>query len=440
MIPEAKIIDISVLEGDRPVWEEVRGLLDPKGQYYDAEQAAQAKAVSKLLRKLGIKPDDTMTTSEFFHLSISEPQKFEDALRATGKGAISYDTTGWPGVGPMGEFGIIVKDPSIIALEHSNVAARATTPSGASLAAGDATLGATARPGTLDPKMVAKVGRAAVSGRKHPNPDVEALARHFSQWAQANRAELFAANTRGEIGDLLSGLIANVPTDNAFHYNRSEGLIRQLVSQRIKLVERDAFRLAEMSTQRTVASRTLNHPLFGMYPTSYMWGKVLPEMIKFLAKEPFGFESPIAGYTLMRVQQAIAAQREFDPELDRRMQQIGDSETAFLLDFATPSLPTSDFRAALPLWFRNWAEKFSKGEDINPFEVGQDMLSTMDLSRWYRTPKRAIGEVNDLIHGVIDQKQTAPMPTPAAPTGAIQTLTPPLGDAMTDLQALFSGQ
>lgn len=319
-------------------------------------------------------------------------------------------------------------------LPESYRASLATGPTGAGLAAGDAAVGATP---TLDRSVVAKIGRAAQSGRRHPNPDIEGITRSFSQWAQAMKAEQFGQNVRGEIGDLISGLAANVPTDGAFHYNRSEALVQQLIAQNIKLAERDAFRLAEMSTQRTVASRTLNHPLFGMYPTSYMWGKVFPEIVKFLAKEPFGFESPIAGLTLARVQMSIAAQREFDPEFDYMMEKLGESETAFAIDYATPSLPWSDFRAALPLWFRNWMEKVSEGKDVDPWQLVQDALTTMDARRWYTTPRKAADEINDLIHGAIDQKQ-APMPTPAAPTGQPQ-IPPPTG-AMRDLQNLFSGQ
>lgn len=49
---------------------------------------------------------------------------------------------------------------------------------------------------------------------------------------------------------------------------------------------------------RSWTERSVNHPYLGLYPASYMWGKVLPEMARFLLKEPFGVKAPLGGAAL----------------------------------------------------------------------------------------------------------------------------------------------
>lgn len=315
------------------------------------------------------------------------------------------------------------------------------------LAASDAPLPGAAPAAPRVNDRLAKQVAAKAAGRRVRNadPDLEGIMRAYSKWLHDSAAAEFT-QTRTQIGGLVRNIMDRVPTDGAFTYNRSEGLVQQLMSQKVKLAQRDSFRLAEMSTERTMASRSINHPFFGLYPTSYMWGKVFPETVKFLAKEPFGFESGIAGYTLAKVEQSIAAQREYDPEFSAAMEKIGNSETAFLLDYLTPGLPWSDFRAAAPPWFRQIAK--SNGIDIGKMTEAE--WNTMSPLRWTGSLFKVGQEVSDFLkskdkpvkapafNDIFNQK--APQPAPAAPTGATGQLTAPLGTALDDLNALFTGQ
>src|SRR4029077_11433653 len=115
-------------------------------------------------------------------------------------------------------------------------------------------------------------------------------------------------------------------------YNRTHGLAVSLLKNKIEDAQQDVFRLAEMQTKRTVLERSLNHPLFGLYPASYMWGKVLPETVKFLAKNPYA-----ATYAIANVQRSIAIQREFDRDVEDKVNSVDRSSAAFLLDYLTPS-------------------------------------------------------------------------------------------------------
>jgi hypothetical protein len=192
--------------------------------------------------------------------------------------------------------------------------------------------------------------------------------------------------------DILAGIEA-MPTNNASPFNRSQALIISLLKNKITDAQADVFRLAEMQTQRTVLERSLNHPLFGLYPASYMWGKVLPETVKFLAKNPYA-----ATYTIAAVQRSIAIQREFDRELDDKVGSVDRSAGAFLLDYLTPGLPWSDHSARMSPLVRD----IFGGKDIGT--MWRDELSTVSPQRWVGQVVETMNEVP----GAINELQSAP--------------------------------
>lgn len=404
----------------------------------------------------------------------SKGRVVDDNRKAVNAAYREVSATGSPHIGTWRKEGKVHVDPSQQIMDHDAAmalavqrgeesirdyaagvdlpvpAAAAPAPiPGENLMAQDAPLPSPTTP-PVPSKLREQVGnRAAGKTVKNPHPDLDAVEQAYSQWLRGHAASGFLSN-RTLVGGLLEDIMTAIPTDGALMYNRSEGLVQQLFAQKIKLAQRNSFRLAEMSTQRTVASRTLNHPLFGMYPTSYMWGKVLPETIRFLAKEPFGFEGMGAGLAMYKVEQSIAAQREWDPEFDATMEKIGKSETAFALDYATPGLPWNDFRAAGPPWLNAFLR--AQGFDLQKMTEAQ--FNTMDTRRWFRTFFDTGAEIGDAlkasqntpppappnkaIQSVIDQQ--APAQTPATPTGAQGQLARPLQDAFDALNALFSGQ
>ena len=287
------------------------------------------------------------------------------------------------------------------------------------------------------------------AGEAINNPDVEAIVRAFSKWTKSTVAASLT-DSRGWVGKLANELSSKIPVDGAYTYNRSEALVEQLMRQKIVLAQRDAYRLAEMSTQRTMFGRTLNHPVWGLYPSSYMWGKVLPEMVKFLAKSPFGFESGIAGYELARVEQAIAIRREYDPQMATAADALANSPTTFLLDYLTPSLPGSDMRAATPPWAQAMAKS---GLDLGA--IAKAEFATISPTRWTNQIGKAGSETIGAVKGALKPQPSAqptgapgalqnlvdqPTPTVAAPatSGPIQELTAPLASATQQLRDLLT--
>lgn len=252
----------------------------------------------------------------------------------------------------------------------------------------------------------------------HPNPDVEGALQKVAELTQrVLKDSKGAKNTRTTIRNLGKA----IPLTNPVPYNRTHALIQHLVQTKIEESQRDIFRLVEMQTQRTVLERSLNHPIFGLYPASYMWGKVLPESIKFLAKNPYA-----ATYIINDVQRAIAIQREFDPEMEDKMNSVDRSAAAFWVDYMTPGLPWSDHSARMSKVFKD----VMKGDLIN---VIPDSLMTMDPKRWYdqtlRTLKEIPGAVEEITGGEAQagdipdwgtglQEVTAAPPTPGGAEGA----------------------
>jgi hypothetical protein len=225
---------------------------------------------------------------------------------------------------------------------------------------------------------IIEMAKARITSGPHPNPDVEAA---LQQVAKLVGMTLKGGETAKNTRNIMRDLVKAVPTKNAVPYNRSQVLVHQLLKAKIEEAQRDIFRLAEMQTQRSVLERSINHPLFGIYPASYMWGKVFPESVKFLARNPYA-----STYVIADVQRAIAMQREFDPEFDSKMASVDRSSGSFLADYLTPSLPWSDHSSRMSPMVRD----LFKGQ---PENIWPDELATVSPERWVSLIGRTIGEV-----------------------------------------------
>lgn len=287
-------------------------------------------------------------------------------------------------------------------------------------------------------QLPALIRERAASGVAHANPEIEAYFQQFSKWAksmvQGNR-------TRSE----LKGIVNGIPTAAAAPYNRSQALIQQVLHDKIRLAQQDAFMLAEMGTNRNVLMRSINHPFFGIYPASYMWGKVLPVTAKALARNPFGLT-----YDISKAQQTIATQREYDPKASIP-EGVDKSAVAFLLGYLTPSLPWETMQAQTP----PWARLAQKG-DFNPFDMAGKEFDTMSPERWYSFFEKPIKEIIGAAAGhpaaqplgvdrqlqpiVESAPGTAPSPTPA-PLGPTKgaDLSPILETELQQLQSVLGG-
>lgn len=219
--------------------------------------------------------------------------------------------------------------------------------------------------------------KARVASGPHVNPDVEGAIQQIAKLTQRT-----LQGTEGGTRAHLRELVQAIPTDQAVPFSRTHALVVQLLKDQIRTAQSDIFRLAEMQTKRTLLERSLNHPLFGLYPSSYMWGKVLPETVKFLAKNPYA-----ATYTIANVQRSIAIQREYDHNMDQVVGGVDRSAGAFLLDYLTPGLPWSAQDARMSPLVRG----IFNGKD--PMALFKAEINTISPLRWIKQVADTMGEI-----------------------------------------------
>jgi hypothetical protein len=187
------------------------------------------------------------------------------------------------------------------------------------------------------------------------NPDVIRAHRYFSRWVDAVVAQGLFKGGKSPYARILQEL-GGIPTEGAVPFNLTEQRLYTAVADSMRRKWSDAFRLQYFAQSRTMLERSVNHPMFGIYPASYMWGKILPEVVQFIAQRPFGVRTGAAAYAMHDVQRAVALQRELDPEFDAMMEKAGTSQMLWMLGYLLPSLPW-DVSAAWPAWMRDLADQ-----------------------------------------------------------------------------------
>lgn len=232
------------------------------------------------------------------------------------------------------------------------------------------------------------------------NPDIARTAQMFGKWSEAVVRNGLLRGEKGIYSDLLND-IAGLPTGQATPYNYTEAATVNLAMSNMTRKWDDAFRLQYFSQERSFFERSLNHPMFGMYPASYMWGKIMPELVRGIATNPFGNRTGGALYSLMDVQANIAMRREFDAEFDANIEQMGRSQALSFLGYMLPTLPW-DVAASAPAWMKSIARQGSLnaetpegGEPVSLLDPAVESLKRLvPLTTTLPWAGRAIDEVN----------------------------------------------
>jgi hypothetical protein len=275
---------------------------------------------------------------------------------------------------------------------------------------------------------------ARMGGEIAANPEVERTVQYVAKWAKEAFLPTLARDQES-VGRGLAQMVDSIPTSDAFAYNKTEAMTLQLMRDNMNRVVMDSHRVADMSKSRSVFMRSLNHPLFGIYPASYMWGKVVPEFVRFIGQTPFGLRTGALAYGLQDIQTALAAQYELDPTFQKKIEEIGNSESAFLLSYLLPSYPWEDISAGVAPAIRSFADRGLSSELITK------QLDMMSPNRWINSAAGAVGEASDLVSSLVSpQASTPPAPAPgAAPaTGAAGQLEGPLSESQQDLNEVLS--
>jgi hypothetical protein len=125
--------------------------------------------------------------------------------------------------------------------------------------------------------------------------------------------------------EIISNRSAEETVYNAFQYAYTKAL-------------EQANKTTYYASQRSFFERTINHPLLGFYPYSYMFKKILPEFIQLLFKGGFGVKAPGAGYSAyMNVRDYVEAQIEEDPSFRRALE--AKAELMYMTTMLFPGVP-----------------------------------------------------------------------------------------------------
>jgi hypothetical protein len=177
---------------------------------------------------------------------------------------------------------------------------------------------------------------------------------------------------------------------------------------------KQANQITYFNPERTIFERTVNHPFLGFYPYSYMFKKILPEMINFLFKKPFGYQAPGAGYqAYMHVRDYFENQMETDYSFRKFMED--NDEAAFMITQLFPGVPW-DISAMPPSYVRAVAMSLSgKDKDYRVLEdfLGRDIFGTVGKLGPLSSIPSALGagqQIADTLTGANNPEYTVAQP------------------------------
>lgn len=153
---------------------------------------------------------------------------------------------------------------------------------------------------------------------------------------------------------LLTELIGTRSYKGGYHFNAGEKALMDLAHANSRSSEKVTNGLIYFKGERSWLERSINHQYLGLYPASYFWGKILPEMVEFLAFRPFGFKAPFVALDITNsIYQHVMTQQEYDPNMRKWM----DDNEPYLrgISSITPGLPW-DIPVNAPLWLRRTVE------------------------------------------------------------------------------------
>jgi hypothetical protein len=149
-----------------------------------------------------------------------------------------------------------------------------------------------------------------------------------------------------------------------------------------------AYKTHFFNPERGFLERTINHPYLGLYPLSYMWGKVLPEFARFLLAKPFGLDAPLLGWdAAQHVQEAMLVQMN-DPEFAKQMND--NKGLIYLIQLMLPATP-ENIPVNAPAWARHAAAAAAGGKKWNAGTELADLPQNIGVMRMIPTLQQGLG-------------------------------------------------
>ncbi len=193
-------------------------------------------------------------------------------------------------------------------------------------------------------------------------------------------------------------------TLSAVPFNPDEYRILAMARYLMSEAEEQAHTSHYFRRGRSFLERSINHPYLGYYPASYMWGKVVPELLRFLVKQPFGIKAPMAGYMMAsHVSQALLLQLNTDPELREFMEK--HEKGIRFLQMMVPGTPW-DIPVNSPAWLRHTAAR--QVENADRTRLGFEPKQVDPLGELADTGNYALGALNFINTGQQALKEFEP--------------------------------
>lgn len=241
------------------------------------------------------------------------------------------------------------------------------------------------------------------------NTDVEHATQQVAAWMQAAIAEgVFGTAGPGMHADIRRALqqFGKMPTGDAAAYQLEQGLAQSAVMAAMTEKFKDAYRLQYYAQTRTMAERTINHPIFGIYPASYMWGKLAPEMFRFITDTPFGLNTGAVAYGMYDMQKALGVQSYLDPQWAKEQAKWGQSQAAWFAGYLLPTVPW-DISAAVPGYARDLVKQGEANEQrisTGGFSKPTDWHPPFQKLSDYTSPLRPVMQVERVVKSVMPNK------------------------------------
>jgi len=191
---------------------------------------------------------------------------------------------------------------------------------------------------------------------------------------------------------MFDSLSPEVHGRNMAVWDAQEYMLAEAARQAWVAAEEEAYRVHFFKRGRTWLERSLNHPYLGMYPLSYMWGKVLPELLRFLVRKPFGVDAPFAGVAMANhVYNAVQLELNTDSGIAELVKDT--PEMLHLLELLLPGNPYN-LPVNIPAWSRRLASQSMSGQDVSLEDTGRALTDTLQYAFG---PGRAPGDLSKAI-------------------------------------------
>lgn len=190
-----------------------------------------------------------------------------------------------------------------------------------------------------------------------------------AEWAKEKKL-----TTGTPLAELFDGILDRDRDIPGTHWNADEQRAWEAARIAFLRAEDQAHSTAFYRRSRSWFERSINHPYLGLYPASYMWGKVLPELTRFLVRRPFGLKAPLGGLMMANhVWRNVQMQVETDEELRKWLEE--HPETIRFFTLMVPGTPW-EIPVNAPLAIRRASEEYAEAT-LNGKEPNQDLANSL---------------------------------------------------------------